>query len=248
VAGPSDVHEWVSFADPHEDRTWMFDVTFLASPWRCVYGDGCKGVLTGPAADRAEGCCSYGAHFADEDDVRRVERAAKTLTAEQWQHRALAKARGPIARRDGDVTTRLVDDACIFLNRPGFPGGPGCALHRAAIERSVPPASMKPDVCWQLPLRREDSTDESTGHVTSRVGEWDRRHWGPAGEDFHWWCTDAPEAFSASGPVYLTLADELVGLVGRAPYDLLAAYLAPRVASGVLLEHPVVRRRSRART
>ena len=38
--------EWVSFDDPEEDgRRWQIDVTFLLSHWRCIFGDGCQGVL-----------------------------------------------------------------------------------------------------------------------------------------------------------------------------------------------------------
>ena len=55
-------------------------------------------------------------------------------------------------------------------------------------------AELKPDVCWQLPLRREDETS-ADGRVTSVVRQWDRRHWGDGGEDFHWWCTEDPDAF-----------------------------------------------------
>jgi len=29
--------------------------------------------------------------------------------------------------------TRVIDKTCIFLNRPGFEGGAGCALHLAAL-------------------------------------------------------------------------------------------------------------------
>src|SRR5439155_22545209 len=78
-------HEWVSFEDPDEKRTWVFDVTFLLSHWGCIFGRGCQGVLTGPTPELAQGCCSYGAHFTDAADRRRVERAAKTLTPEEWQ-------------------------------------------------------------------------------------------------------------------------------------------------------------------
>ena len=35
--------QWVSFE--HDDDTWMFDATFLMSPYRCIFNDGCKGVL-----------------------------------------------------------------------------------------------------------------------------------------------------------------------------------------------------------
>ena len=124
------------------------------SPWMCIYGAGCQGVLTGPAPELVQGCCSYGVHLADKTDIRHVEKAAAKLSREQFQHYDKAKRLGFYRLHQGEWKTRLVDGACIFLNRPGFPGGPGCALHRAALEAGVPPLTMKPEVCWQLPLRR----------------------------------------------------------------------------------------------
>lgn len=239
---PGPTHEWVSFADPDEDRTWLFDVTFLVSSWRCVFGAGCQGVLTAPAAERAEGCCSYGAHFTDSADARRVSNVAERLTPEQWQHRSRAERQGPLKSRGRTIATRLVGGACIFLNRPGFPGGPGCALHRLALESGVSPITTKPDVCWQLPLRRQDTTEESSGHVTSTITQWDRRHWGPAGDEFHWWCTEAPEAFTADAAVYVSLADELVALVGVRPYAMVSDYLVARLAQREPPRQPVLRR------
>ncbi len=242
MRAPADAREWVSFADPDEDRTWLVDVTFLLSSWSCLYGRGCEGVLTVPAAGAAEGCCSYGAHFADDDDVARVERAAASLGAHEWQWRAIGARRGVVARRGGVATTRLVKDACIFLNRPGFAGGPGCALHRAALERGEPPIELKPDVCWQLPLRRDDVT-ASDGHVTSTLTQWERRHWGPAGEEFHWWCSEEPAAYRPGAPVYKTLAGEIAAIVGEPVYARIADYLDSRRAPGVPLAHPTVRGR-----
>ncbi|MGA3353167.1 MAG: hypothetical protein ABSD85_08295 [Acidimicrobiales bacterium] len=246
---PADAHEWVSFEDPSEERTWLMDVTFLSSAWQCIYGAGCQGVLTAPAPERMEGCCSYGAHFTDEADAQRVAAAAETLTEQQWQFRAKGRRKGGVLKRDskGVITTRLVAGACIFLNRPSHAGGAGCALHRAALERGVPPLELKPDVCWQLPLRRED-TVATDGHVTSSLGEWARRHWGEGGQEFAWWCTEAPEAFSGAEPVYVSLRDEIVAMAGQDVYDLLAAYLdsrARRRARGTaLLAHPTVRKRA----
>ncbi len=47
-----------------------------------------------------------------------------------------------------------MDGACVFLNRPGFAGGAGCALHSLALRTGRHPLATKPDVCWQLPVRR----------------------------------------------------------------------------------------------
>jgi hypothetical protein len=33
-------HEWLSFEDPEEERTWVFDVTFMLSHWGCIFGRG----------------------------------------------------------------------------------------------------------------------------------------------------------------------------------------------------------------
>ena len=66
-----DLHEWVSFEDDAEQRTWVFDATFLRSNWSCIFGVGCKGVLDDDATELMQGCCSYGAHFVDDDDESR---------------------------------------------------------------------------------------------------------------------------------------------------------------------------------
>lgn len=248
---PDDLHEWLSFEDPEEDRTWVFDVTFLVSNWTCIYGNGCKGVLTEATPELEQGCCSYGAHFVDEDDRLRVEAIAATLTPEQWQYHAEAAAAGSATTHndDGDGVTRLVDDACIFLNRPGFPAGAGCALHQAAVAAGDSYLDWKPEVCWQLPLRRHDEVD-GEGHVTSTVREWKRRDWGAGGSDFHWWCTEGPEAFVGSERVYQSLREELIAMVGKIPYAILCDLLEERMArsrtsdAAVFLPHPAVRRHS----
>jgi hypothetical protein len=233
---PDGTHEWVSFPDPDEERTWLFDVTFLDSNWTCIFARGCQGVLTGPAPELVHGCCSYGAHLTGGKDTRRVEKAAATLTPDQWQFWRRGQRRGGKHMRifdrstTGERTTRIVKDACIFLNRPDFPGGAGCALHRAALERKVPPLTLKPDVCWQLPLRRDDEVAED-GHVTSVIRQWDRRDWGEGGAEFAWWCTEAPDAFVGERPVYRDMRDELVELVGEQIYRRLTRYMESRAAA-----------------
>ena len=111
-------------------------------------------------------------------------------------------------------------------------------------------------MCWQLPLRREEQSDGG-GHVTSTIRQWDRRHWGAGGDEFAWWCTEAPEAFTDGEPVYRTLRDELVALTSEEAYGMLAAYLDNRVSkngASAPLRHPaerpvkLVRKDARTRT
>jgi hypothetical protein len=236
-----DAHEWFSFEDPDEDRTWVFDVTFLLSNWSCIYGRGCQGILTGPAPELMTGCCTHGAHLTDNEDLESVGKAVQRLTNATWQYRKRGLSKGWFElTEDKEMTTTTFKDACIFLNRPGFAGGVGCAFHVAATQAGERPMDWKPDVCWQLPLRIDSHTD-AYGHVTSMVREWKRRDWGGGGFEFHWWCTDGPEAFVGSDPVYVYLRDELTELVGATAYGLLAAELKRR-ARRTVLPHPAVRR------
>jgi hypothetical protein len=245
-AVPDDVHEWVSFDDPDEDRTWVLDITFLTSNWACIFGAGCQGVLTGPAPELEQGCCSYGAHFTGPDDIAATTAYAERLTDTQWQFAETSRRKGGPLRKnkEGETVTRLVDGACIFLNRPEFAGGAGCALHRAALEVGERPLDWKPDVCWQLPLRLTEEAD-AHGHLTSTLREWKRRDWGAGGAEFHWWCTAEADAFVGAEPVYAYLRDEVVELIGEAAYRLLVDHLEERAARAggqeVFLPHPALR-------
>jgi hypothetical protein len=238
---PESAHEWVSFVDENDD-VWMFDVTFLVSSWTCIYGRGCPGILTGPAPELELGCCSYGAHFTDDADVARVAVAIGRLDAGNWQHIAESRRRGgPLKVASGATVSRLVGDACIFLNRPGFPGGAGCALHRAALEHGERPLDWKPEVCWQVPLRLVTSTDEND-RTTFTLREWQRGDWGEGGHEFHWWCADAADAFVGHRPVYEELRDEIVEMVGAELYGRLVDYVE-RDRSSVALPHPALKKR-----
>ena len=165
---PEDLHEWISFEDPDEDRTWVFDVTFLLSAWTCIYGHGCQGVLTGPAERPRAGLLQLRRPLHRRRRRRRRRGRGGPADARTSGSSGRRRKRGGIVGTDDDGarTTRVVDGACIFLNRPGFAGGAGCALHVAALEAGERPLDWKPDVCWQLPLRLEEHTDDH-GHVTS---------------------------------------------------------------------------------
>ncbi|MGA0329208.1 MAG: hypothetical protein ACO3NB_03970 [Ilumatobacteraceae bacterium] len=220
-----DLHEMIAFEDPKEMRTWIFDATYLRSSWKCIFGEGCQGVLEEPAEHLNQGCCSFGAHFVDDDDVAVVVKSAVRLTEKNWQLKPNADKKGFLkGTKKGETKTRVVDGACIFLNRPGFEGGAGCALHIGAREAGERPLDWKPNVCWQLPIHLEHSEDD-TGYVTTIVREWKRRDWGVSGDEFHWWCTDSPDAFVGREPVYKYLKDELIETVGAEVYDQLIEML-----------------------
>ncbi|MDZ4828520.1 MAG: hypothetical protein SGJ13_18930 [Actinomycetota bacterium] len=231
--------EWVTIPIPgKEPKQWQIDVTFLMSSWRCIFGQGCQGVLTEPASELVQGCCSYGAHADGKKDKEKIDKIAKRLTDEEWQFRSVGMKKGVWAKTGKEWRTRLVDDACMFLNRPGFAAGPGCALHLHALNTGKHFSETKPTVCWQLPLRAEDR-DEEDGSVTSVLSEFGRDGWGEGGDEFAWWCTEAPEAFTAAEPVYKTMEAELRLTIGDAVYEELAKYLDARFASGPPpLPHP----------
>ena len=198
------------------DVVWRFDRDFLASTWTCIWGRGCLGILDQPTEQLGEGCCSIGAELGDEDEAMLVSALAATLQPERFQHRADADD-GGIFSDDTRRHTRVVDGACIFLNRPGFSGGAGCALHLAAIDAGESPIEWKPSVCWQLPLRIDWTPREDGGEVAT-VRRWSRADWGDEGETMAWCCTEGERAYVGERPVVESLAGELAALVGRPVY------------------------------
>jgi hypothetical protein len=134
----------------------------------------------------------------DEDDEKRTLEVAKRLTRDMWQYFDEAqpkKAKGKMqiseVGLDKDRKTKKIDDSCIFLNRkghsaPGFTGDFGCVLHHLAQKEDIHFVETKPDVCWQLPIRRsfeqrEFGEQEITVNV---IGEYERLAWGDGGEEF----------------------------------------------------------------
>lgn len=225
--------EWVTIVDPANDHLqYTFDVSFLLSAYTCIYGAGCQGITGG--GERPDiGCCHHGAYLNEDDDPKELRRLVKEeLTEDVMQFLAKARRKGVVVKDDeGERHTRVVDDACIFLNREGFPGGAGCALHRLAEERGEHHMTYKPVVCWQLPLHR--TIDERTGNdgetlEVHTIAAFERGHWGEGGSDFTWYCTDSSEAFVGQRPVYESMEHELIAMVGQDVYGALAEYLRSR--------------------
>ena len=240
---PNFAREWIEFIDPaNPAELFKCDLTWLTSYWTCIFGNGCKGV----EADQPDnGCCTDGAYYSGEEDEARVLKVAARLTPAIWQFydEAQPKKKGGSLKisetgLDKDRKTRKVDNSCIFLNRKGFArdgyvGNHGCALHQLALDEKIHFVETKPDVCWQLPIRRSFEIREfGDGKVSVTViGEYERLAWGEGGADFDWYCTSNTEAHVGREPVYLSNKAELVALMGAPAYQELARYCDNRMAA-----------------
>lgn len=223
----------------------------MESHWQCTFGTpNCRGIS---ASQPDAGCCIHGAFLSDEEDRDQLYDAAATMPARYWQLRpagtdAFLASGEPedlepwldwdeLDDDNGDpepaLKTKVVDGACIFANRPGWPTGAGCAIHQWAVDVGADLTVVKPEVCWQLPLRREEEWVERSDGVdklVTTIGEYDRRGWGNGGEDFDWYCSAAPECHTGARPLWLSQEAELRALLGDAAYEVLAQYCRRRQA------------------
>jgi hypothetical protein len=238
---------FVEFTDPADEaQVFRCDLTWLTSNYLCIFGQGCQGIYE---SSPDTGCCTLGAHFADRADEKRVAAYVAQLDEETWQFHPGRKVRRSDwieTDEDGDrkTLTREVDGqrACVFHNRTDFPTGAGCALHGLALQQGRNPLETKPDVCWQLPIRRtfrEVERQDGTSYTEVSIGEYDRRGWGPGGHDLDWYCSGNTEAHVGTEPVFVTNEPELVELMGRAAYDELVEHCTRHLRSRSLLAiHP----------
>ncbi len=197
------------------DTLWRFERRFLTSNWTCIWGRGCHGIGPEKAAHLGHGCCSLGAELDGLDEARNVAALAATLTAERFQFRAEAGA-GGVFSDDTFTNTRVVDGACIFLNRTDFVGGAGCALHLGALDAGESPIDWKPSVCWQLPVKVDWEMCDDVEIAT--VHGWTRDDWGDDGDTMAWCCTEEPEAYIGDRAVVESLAEELAAITGHEVY------------------------------
>lgn len=222
------VREWVTITDPENpQKVYRFDVSFLASNYHCIYGQGCQGIdATQPHA----GCCSIGA-FLEDGEAEWFEREIRPhLNPSYMENYEIAEKRGYLKKRGSGDHTRLMKGRCIFLNSPEHEK-PGCAMHHLAMDRNAGDITEgKFTVCWMVPLgiREEDRDDEWT---VVTVAPWS--HWTWAMDEDHpeavdWFCTTDGRAYSGNTPAYVGLGRELTKLVGLPVYLLLCDYMQRR--------------------
>ena len=211
--------DWIRLTDG--DTTWDFDAAFLESNWTCIWDAGCAGIADVAAPEAQLGCCSVGAEMLDDEEAMKIAALAATLDAAAAQFANEIADSGALRAVDSSRATwatRVVDGACIFLNRPGFSGGSGCALHIAAVANEESNVDWKPSICWQLPIKVEASIS-ADGLQERKLRGWLRSDWGPEGESMAWCCTEkasasSADAFVADRPVIESLSEELTELLG----------------------------------
>ncbi len=224
---------WLEFTDPADpEQVYRCDLTWLTSRFQCIFGQGCQGIYR---ESPDTGCCTLGAHFSDAADRRRVAGFVDQLDESLWQLRPNRKR----VRRedwltkdeDGAWKTQVVEvdgqSACVFHNRTDFALGAGCALHALALQQGRHPLETKPDVCWQLPIRRAFRSvqrPDDTTYTEVTIGEYDRAGWGPGGHELDWYCSGNTEAHVGVEPLYVSSAAELIELMGQPAYDVLAQH------------------------
>lgn len=257
---PDFPREWFELVDPADpEHVFSLDLTWLESYWECAFGTPeCKGISQDLPEI---GCCIHGAFLSDDDDRENLLRTVASMPARYWQLRpagtagflsadakgstmpeaAAAEAIEPwlewdeLEGEDGELEpalkTKVVDGGCIFANRAGWATGVGCALHQWALDEGVDITAAKPEVCWQVPLNREDSWETRADGVEilrTVIGEYQRRTWGDGGEDFDWWCSGAPRCHTGARPVWQSQESELRALMGDAAYEALAEHCRRR--------------------
>jgi len=166
-----------------------------------------------------------GADLDGEDEARLIGALAATLDPWRFEYYVEA-AEGGVFADATRSSTRVLNGACIFLNRAGFAGGAGCALQLAALECGESPIDWKPSVCWQLPIKVGWELG-GDGTEVAQVRGWTRADWGAEGEAMAWCCTEGTLAYVGDRPVVESMAAELIAIVGPEVYGELRRRLEP---------------------
>lgn len=254
---PDFPREWFEFTNPEDPLHQItIDLTWVESTYACGFGTArCQGI---DANNPDVGCCGHGAFLTDEEDRQQLFDAATRMPKRFWQHH-MTPTEGELEpwlvwdELDNDegvaepaLKTKVVDGACIFANREGWGTGAGCAIHQWALASGEDLTVVKPEVCWQLPLRRLEAYEERADGqeiLRTTITEYERRGWGGGGEDFDWYCTTDARCHDNAEPIWQSHEQELRALIGDAAYEVLAQHCRSRQAivdahPGVFARHP----------
>ena len=242
---------------PTTSEVLRCDLTWLTSSYMCIFGQGCHGIY----ADAPDvGCCTLGAHFADKDDEKRV---ATYVDHARRRSSGSSEAAGPQGAQEGldrasttTASARPAPSRSTASRRASSTTAPTSRRRRRAApcthwrsSTGKNPLETKPDVCWQLPIRRtfrnverQDGTSTPRSRSASTTGA----AGGPAATTWTGTARATPRRTSRAEPVYVTHEAELAELMGTAAYDELVrhceAHLRSRSAAGAAPRRPALTR------
>lgn len=194
--------KWIEVQTP-DDMTWLVDMNFLLSGYRCIWGQGCQGAHH-TKVGHDEGCCGVGV-TTSRWDRQNVRRRAKELGPDEWAHYG-TKRLFTIRERKPQTRLQRLDDGrkglCIFYNREGSGKPHGCALHVAAEARGEDWTEWKPEACVSVPLWVE--WNEQLGMFTLQFIERNNQ-W----KDLDYWCGEDANAWDSDQPAFMSMEQEL---------------------------------------
>lgn len=225
-------NEYVDIIDPTDANTvYRFDSTFFLSPYRCTWGNGCKGTKGEPD----HGCCADGVYMYEEEKDRLV-RFLDQHELTDWQHEKDAQREGwlltvePEEDADEDEPqewkTNVFDGHCVFS---GDGDCAGCALYRTTSELGVP--DVRPIACITYPIRIVSEVEDGDKTIYT-IGPARRPHDGALVRDGDWWCIDDHANYTAGKvpqPALFNMRENITVLTNRHVYDLLVEWASNKL-------------------
>jgi len=227
---------WVDIEDEQDPNViWRWDLLFMLSYYSCGYGTSCPGMHEDPSV----GCCTHGTQLnwygdGGEAEINKLQPHVDRLTPQQWQKHGWAQKHGwHRTFVDDDVeedeepdeyetTVVYKDTRCVFSNDLDFPGGAGCALHIQALQEEANPNERKPVPCVVYPLTIEEDWlyDDTVQMFT--IKPLSNYEWEPNGS---FWCSSSVEMNTAVDPVWASMREELILMVGEGAYEQLVDWV-----------------------
>lgn len=223
----------------YSDQRYRVNLTFMLSNWSCLYGNGCIGLHSKTDKDFIPdaGCCSIGFNFNAEEELDRIQSRVDQLTEADWdvELQQVVASKGTWYKYLGEnANSRVHEKVCVFNNRAGGSGKTGCAFHHLAARIGEHYVDVKPEVCWQLPLRvYSDDKDIMV------IEPWDSDEWGEPDDDgthdsfVCWWCIDTPDAYIGDKSVYRSMEAELRKILSDEVYEYMCAEIEKRMGNYV---------------
>lgn len=236
--------DWLDFYNEDADKVWKIHLNWIVSNWECLFGRGCPGCIGKKDNETlpAIGCCTNGVYFESDEDFKRMEHSVSLLTEDDmdkdqlewiaengWYNQYNKEG------KEFSGKTKVKDGGCVFARRgQGEEGKTGCAMHHLGQRIGKSHTELMPKTCWQLPIGHREDVEDSLGNVYDLIIPWDKAYFEMEdGDPEHdesmlFWCVNTPDAFCGTNPLYISLREELIAVMGQSSYDQMCELIAER--------------------